>query len=230
MKDFNIGEAKAYEIPITDLKIHRIAELNPMMEEEQYNALREDIRTNGQLVPAIIYRGKIIDGRHRLLALKEIGKPTIRAVKLPNNYSLKSAVEVIESMETRRHQDKTAMAIKGWRLWKEEGYSRVEAAQKVGVAPSLLSFVEQIYKLDGNYLINSLWEGNYYIKANKSKTRSLPAIVVDLKAKKPKTTTTTYEEEQHPLYGTMLKIYEDAPPGVQDALYEAIRAKRLTDE
>ena len=120
MKDFNIGEAKVYEIPIEGLEIHRITELNPMMEEEQYNALREDIRINGQLVPAIMYRGKIIDGRHRLLALKEIGEPTIKAVKLPNNYSLNSAMEVVESMEKRRHQDKTSMAIKGWKLWKED--------------------------------------------------------------------------------------------------------------
>ena len=32
--------------------------------EAEYDRLREDIRTNGLLVPILIWKGKIVDGRH----------------------------------------------------------------------------------------------------------------------------------------------------------------------
>ena len=224
----DILSAEQYDINIDEAKLHRITEMNPMMEETQFNALVDDIREKGQLIPVLVYRGKIVDGRHRLMALRELGEQTIRAINLPNNYSIQEVIDVVESMEKRRHQDKTSMAIKGWRIWKKEGANRIEAAKTAGVAPSMLSYVEQIHKLSGETVINALWEGAYYITMNNSRTRSLAAIVNDLQKRKPPIDVSPEEdEERHPAYKSIMKQFNESPVSIQQAIYEAIRAKMI---
>jgi len=223
----DISKLEVHEMPVDDAILHRVVEYNPMMEETQYNALRDDIEEKGQLVPVLVYRKKIVDGRHRLLALKELGEPTIKYVNLPSNYSISTVQGVVKSMETRRHQDKTSQAIQGYRLWKKEGYNRIEAANYVGVTQSLLSDCNYIAKHEGEVVLESLWEGNYYIKSDKTKTRSLPAIRNDIKQKKPKTEFSATEDvDTNPLFKSAIQIYENATPELQDAIYAAIRAKR----
>lgn len=49
------------------------------MPADEYAALRDDIKTNGQLEPIWTLRGEIIDGRHRYRACQELGiDPTTR--------------------------------------------------------------------------------------------------------------------------------------------------------
>lgn len=58
---------------------HPIASLIPPMSAEEYEALKADIRQNGQQEPIIIYENKIIDGRHRYRACVELGiNPLVR--------------------------------------------------------------------------------------------------------------------------------------------------------
>jgi ParB-like chromosome segregation protein Spo0J len=53
---------------------HPVAELFPVMSEAEYTALRDDIKANGQREPIWVWRGMVIDGRHRLRACEELGK------------------------------------------------------------------------------------------------------------------------------------------------------------
>lgn len=57
------------------LEPHPIAALLPEMDDSQFAELREDIRANGQLQAITVYEGKILDGRHRYRACREIGIP-----------------------------------------------------------------------------------------------------------------------------------------------------------
>lgn len=57
----------------TDLTEHPIAALMPAMTDEEYGALRDDIRANGLLAPITLYDGQVLDGRHRLRACLELG-------------------------------------------------------------------------------------------------------------------------------------------------------------
>ena len=57
----------------TDLTEHPIAALMPAMTDEEYGALRDDIRANGLLAPITLYDGQVLDGRHRLRACRELG-------------------------------------------------------------------------------------------------------------------------------------------------------------
>ena len=71
-----------FEIDIRNLSIHDEAKTTPMMGKEQYDSLKSNIEENGQIDPITIFRSKIIDGRHRFLALNELNSLTINCVKI----------------------------------------------------------------------------------------------------------------------------------------------------
>lgn len=51
---------------------HPAADHFPMMTDQEYLALKEDIKTNGQLEPIIFWKGMLVDGRNRLKACEEL--------------------------------------------------------------------------------------------------------------------------------------------------------------
>lgn len=55
------------------MQIHPVADIFPSMRAEEYEALRENIREHGQREPAWVWRGQVIDGRHRARACAELG-------------------------------------------------------------------------------------------------------------------------------------------------------------
>jgi len=55
------------------MEFHEVANIFPMMNDDEYNALVVDIKAHGQLEPVWLYQGKIIDGRNRYKACVEAG-------------------------------------------------------------------------------------------------------------------------------------------------------------
>jgi N6-adenosine-specific RNA methylase IME4 len=55
------------------LTFHEAADLFPLMGEERFRELVEDIRRNGLLHPIVLWNGKILDGRNRYLAWIGLG-------------------------------------------------------------------------------------------------------------------------------------------------------------
>lgn len=56
-----------------NIKPHAITVLFPPMSDEDYRALRDDIKENGQREPAWTLNGELIDGIHRQRACEELG-------------------------------------------------------------------------------------------------------------------------------------------------------------
>jgi hypothetical protein len=54
------------------LSSHKLAEGFPLMSDLEYDALREDIRRNGQKEPILLFEGKILDGRNRYRACLDL--------------------------------------------------------------------------------------------------------------------------------------------------------------
>lgn len=52
---------------------HSLAELFPLIEGQEFDALKEDVRRNGIIVPIILHQGKILDGRNRYRAAQAAG-------------------------------------------------------------------------------------------------------------------------------------------------------------
>jgi ParB-like chromosome segregation protein Spo0J len=55
------------------IEFHSVANIFPMMTGKEFEALKQDILTNGLKEPIWLYEGKIIDGRNRYLACLETG-------------------------------------------------------------------------------------------------------------------------------------------------------------
>ncbi|XPS83917.1 hypothetical protein Dvar_19350 [Desulfosarcina variabilis str. Montpellier] len=56
-----------------DLKPHPISELIPPMDGDTYKGFKADIWRHGLIEPIILYQGKILDGKERYRACRELG-------------------------------------------------------------------------------------------------------------------------------------------------------------
>ena len=139
------------QVRLDEVELHKITETHPVMSKEQFEALKNDIEINGQLQPAIVYRGKIVDGRHRYKALTQLGEESIKVTRLQNNLTLDEVTNLVNSTEMRRHQSPTQLAIKGYRMYKAGKLTQKEIPSKVGCSLTNLKAVialEALGRLD----------------------------------------------------------------------------------
>ncbi len=174
------------EIDINTLEIHEIAKKNPKMTKEQFTALILNIKENGQLLPVVLYHSKIVDGRHRYRALKELNIKKIIVSELSSDLPIDEVEEQVFSTETRRHQTPTQIAICAWTAWHKEKQlpdnkiNQSQVAERFGTNRRFVGRVETLYKLAGKKCIDHLFNGgtiNISYKDRQSNTTSLQAII-----------------------------------------------------
>lgn len=165
MKHKTITE-EIHSIDPKDLVLHSEALATPKMSAEQYESLKANLEMYGQLDPITIYRGKIVDGRHRWLIIQELGIDTIKYKKMPNNSTLQTIKSIVNSRETRRHESVSQLAIRAYRLKvaKESSCTSFsEAADLVGVPRKRVSEVKKIVETYGrNDIIELLFAGDKF--------------------------------------------------------------------
>lgn len=115
------------------MKLHEFCQKLPMMPTEELEALSEDIRQNGLLIPILTWQGEIIDGRHRYLACQRAGvEPRFEEWKRED----KSLIGLILSLNVRRRQltssQKAALAVEALPFYEAEAAERLAAGQKRG--------------------------------------------------------------------------------------------------
>jgi hypothetical protein len=159
-------------IQIVGLEEHHLSKNNPVMLDDQFQALKEDIKLNGQLMAIKLYKGKIIDGRHRVRAINELaiengtarekGKlgGVVAYESLPNNTPLTEVVSIISSLETRRMQTKTQLTAAAFKKASlNPKMSNADAAKMKGVPVSGVNRCARINKLMGANAIDKLIAG-----------------------------------------------------------------------
>jgi hypothetical protein len=113
-----------------ELACHEVTALFPEMTAEEYAQLREDIRAHGQREPIRTHGGKIVDGRHRYRACRDLGIDP-RLEEWAGTGSL--VAYVVSANVNRRHLDPSQRAmiaakVKG--LFEQEARQRQLAGRK----------------------------------------------------------------------------------------------------
>ena len=142
LKDSKI---KIVDLSEKDVPFHPIATSQPLMSEEDFNALVDNITHNGQLRPVIVYKKKILDGRHRYKACKELGLP-MKYVILKGEYNMSVLRELSDALHTNRNLtsvQKQAMAYMYKRDTAKVTYK--QASDRYGIAERALKTITSLY-------------------------------------------------------------------------------------
>jgi hypothetical protein len=121
------GNRDEFDLPTADFELHPLALLPPPMPDARYRELVEDIKAQGQLVAVTTLDGKVLDGRHRGSACKELGI-CIRAKRLAPGID---PLDYVISKNLRRRQlsagQRAAFAAKLMPLYAAEAAKRKQA-------------------------------------------------------------------------------------------------------
>jgi len=173
---------KTENIDLKELELHDLSAMTPAMTEEQYIALKTSLDSEGQLEPIKVFRGKIVDGRHRFKCALELEWDTLEAIKLDNNLTLDDLKELVMGYETRRHQtplQKGIFAYKEFEQLQEEGnkISQGEVAKKYGTNRKMLGRVKKLSSLVSIEVMDILFNGGKINIGDENKPMLTDSIV-----------------------------------------------------
>lgn len=147
-----------YWVSPEDIKIdERIAGFNPKKIEEDYTALKHQIKTNGQTQPVYLRNGYMGDGRTRHQIAKELG---IKLKAIDINPEMSDAEYMTlcnENTFGSRNDTSSQKAIKAYKLVKEHKFSETEAKLIVGIKDkNILGYLKTIADSKYKDIINKI--------------------------------------------------------------------------
>ena len=122
------------------MEFHPASEIVRKMQDDEFQALAEDIRANGLLVPVELLDGQIIDGRHRWRACTEVlGWPEDDVETIDVDLGdMSPEAYVISTNVKRRHlttSERAMLAARGIEYYEKQAKQRqADAASKAGKA------------------------------------------------------------------------------------------------
>jgi len=173
----------------TALKVHPAAEIFPMLNAEELDALALDIKANGLQQPIVMWEGLLLDGRNRLAACGMCGvEPSFK------QYEGNSPVTFVISANIKRRQldasQRACVAVELEPMFAVEakkrmlkgvkdpvvnlpqGKAREQAAEVVGVSPSMVSLAKAI-KVSDPAMFDRVKFGDMTINAARQETRAV---------------------------------------------------------
>jgi N6-adenosine-specific RNA methylase IME4 len=118
-----------------ELEAHKLAELFPLIEGADFEALRDDIKANGLIDPVVTLEGKILDGRNRYRACQAAGVEIVTTEFLPSEDG-DPLQWVISKNLKRRHLNESQRAMVAAKLANlKHGGDRSDQAANSPVAP-----------------------------------------------------------------------------------------------
>lgn len=161
------------------MQFHEVANIFPLMEGEEFQALVNDIRKNGLQEAIWTYQDKIIDGRNRysaVLRLQEQGHPIVPKFREWNGKGNLLAFVVSLNLH-RRHltESQRAMIVAGMSKGKkgrpkengsiEPFMPRQQAADMLNVSPSSAKRASKVTQHGDEGLINAVRSGEMSVSA-----------------------------------------------------------------
>lgn len=157
---------------IAGYQTHPLADVFPMIEGAEFQALVEDIRKNGLREPITIYEGRILDGRNRARACVK-AKTKIQT----RNWKGKDPVGYVVSLNlARRHLDESQRAMVAAKLAtlkrgqkKEdasiEASSQKEAADMLNIGRSAVQRARKVLENADPELVKAVEQGHVAVSA-----------------------------------------------------------------
>ena len=170
-----------YEIKFDD----RYVVFNPLHNELEYEATKENIRRLGQLEPILMLEGVCIDGRHRVRVAKELGT-TVRCVDVAATLSEEDIIVLCnKNVMSGRDYDTTQKAIQALLLVNGYDMSVVNAAKLMKVDRRIVSYASTIKGFNRQDILDTLMAD----KQNRVQLESMerPSRSLELLAKHVKT-------------------------------------------
>lgn len=113
--------------------IDNLANLVAMANEHEQVALTYDIRKHGQREPAVLWQGKIVDGRCRQLACHTLGIP-LKTRELDSKLDSEEVAKIVKSLNTRRNLTDTQKAMSAFKAQEEVWVTNEEVAKAWGLS------------------------------------------------------------------------------------------------
>jgi len=111
-----------------DLQFHEIAGIFPLMSDDEFDGLVEDIRANGLRESVKLWQGKVIDGRNRYRACLMVGvKPLVQHMEFADENQ--AIAYVLSENQHRRHLSSSQLAMVAGRV--REVYERAAKERQV---------------------------------------------------------------------------------------------------
>jgi len=154
--NLNLKDTNVKLKDVNNVIIHDLASINHKMTDAEYEKLVNNIAEIGQTIPALFWRGKLVDGRHRLKALKQIGISQIKFLELRNNLTKSDVEDIVRSTENRKNRTKSQLAIDAYEYMIKNNKTQKEAATKFGVSTGNISGVVKIVKKLGSDILDEL--------------------------------------------------------------------------
>ena len=160
VKDGSKSELTRVEL----LLIHPVAESHRLMSTNEFHSLVASIAEVGQIEPVTLYRGKVIDGRHRLQTLKLLGIEYIKYKSLPNNTTIDELREIVRGTEMRRHDSsiqKVCRAIIAREKGEVDDLSDNEISTKFGTTSGSMSKMNTVLREFGIATLEEIYRDGY---------------------------------------------------------------------
>ncbi len=158
-------------IPLQGLILHSITDLHPVQSEVEYGAMKVSIEEQGQTVPIITYRGKVVDGRHRVKAMRELGLTHITSIALNPKQTLADVRRKVVGVEARRGRTGPQKAIQAYlECESNPDMSRDEAALAYMTTTSDISLVSKIVEFAGVDIVKRMLRDRKVIFGEKTYT------------------------------------------------------------
>jgi hypothetical protein len=117
------------------MEFHEAAGIFPMIDDEDYEAFRQDIKERGLKEPIVTYKGKIIDGRNRFKACRDLG---IKPVYVEWDGDGTITEQVVSLNLHRRHLETGQRALLGAKIAE---MLRKEAHERQGTRTDLMESI-----------------------------------------------------------------------------------------
>jgi ParB-like chromosome segregation protein Spo0J len=188
---------------MTQLEFHPLADVFPLLEGEEFDALVADIQASGLREPIWMYQGQVLDGRNRIRACEKLGLDYT-----PRDYTGDDPLSFVISMNVRRrHLDESQRAMVAARLSNLqrgrpektpsiEGITQERAATLLNVGLATVERAKKVQRDAAPEVIQAVDEGKMTITAalpltdlpREEQAAILEEVRRDATAKKPTAT------------------------------------------